>query len=87
MTAAVSPCFFYNHAGINLFNPLTNRDGEMIESGLLFNSLEFDGIKIRIIYLFSDSRKLNSISFIQTTRLSETQGESIPDTPEGLSRR
>ena len=85
MTAAVSPCFFYNHAGINLFNPLTNRHSEMIESGLLFNSLEFDGIKIRIIYLFSDSRKLNSISFIQTARLSETQEVSRRNTPEELS--
>ena len=42
---------------------------EAVESGLDFNSVEFDGIKIRVVKRFPDSRELDAVALSLASRL------------------
>ena len=54
-----------NSPGVGLFYPLLDRKGKSIESRLVFNSLEFGGIKMGIVHLFPDAQKLDRVLFLE----------------------
>ena len=51
--------------GVGLFHPLFDGKDETVQSGLVFNSLEFGGIKIRIVHLLPYAQKLDGILVTQ----------------------
>ena len=48
--------------GVGLFHPLFDGKDETVQPGLVFNSLEFGGIKIRIVHLLPYAQKLGGFS-------------------------
>ena len=63
--AAITPCFGNNPNSNGFLNPLLGGEGETIQSGLLFNPVEFDGIKVGVVELFPDAEKFQGIAITQ----------------------
>jgi hypothetical protein len=49
VSAAVATGLGSDANGAGFFDPLFGREGEAVESGLPFNPVEFDGIKIGVV--------------------------------------
>ena len=60
--AAVTPGFGYQADGIRGVNPAFGGQNETIQTRLLFNPIEFDGIKTGIVQLLPNAEKLDSVS-------------------------
>ncbi|MNQ61220.1 hypothetical protein D3C85_755310 [compost metagenome] len=63
--AAITPGLGNQTDGGGLLDPLLGRQGEAVETGLLFKPVEFDGFKSRIIELLPDPQKLDGVPVAQ----------------------
>lgn len=63
-----------------------NREGKPVETSLVFNSLEFGGIKIPVIDLLPDPQKLDGI-LVSQPFLNERQGLHGTGIPSGPKER
>ena len=63
--AAVTTSFRLNTNGPRTLNPLLGRQCETVETSLLSNPVEFDGIKPLVIDLLPDTEELNGIAVPQ----------------------
>ena len=79
VSAAITARFRDNASRIGFFNPLFHRKSKSVEAGLIFNSLEFGGIKIGVVDFFPDAEKLDRV-FVSLPFLDEHQ--PIIDIPD-----
>ncbi len=59
--AAVAASLGNESAGAGGFHPFLGGEVEAVPSGLVFNSLEFGGFKIRVVELFPDAEEEDSV--------------------------
>jgi hypothetical protein len=59
--AAIAPSLGNEAAGAGGFHPFLGGEVEAVPSGLVFNSLEFGGFKIRVVELFPDAEEEDGV--------------------------
>ena len=62
LSQSVSPCLGNDAYGVVFLHPLFCAQAIAVQSGLTFNYVEFDTIKIRVVQLLPDAKELHRIS-------------------------
>ena len=62
ISAAVAPSLGLDASGAGALDPLLGGQNETVEPGLLFNPIEFDGIKNRIIDLLPEAEEFDGVA-------------------------
>ncbi len=71
ISAAVAPSLGLDAGGAGALDPLLGGQNETVEPGLLFNPIEFDGIKNRIIDLLPEAEEFDGVA------VSEPVGDQV----------